>query len=289
VCTNGTYNAILYDTLHERGMADQYSKIAGRAYALFLVGAGVANITSGFSANSYGYRTAYYVTVISCLLNFLLILTIHEPKFHRLEKKERILHQIKVVSRTMISIKLIRVLVIVLTALSVPELFKSEFGQLYMVRYFTLPQVIGLLWAVYAFTWSLGSLIAHKLRTRMNVLILFTVVPFIIMSFVDNWFSLVLFMLQAIAAAAFINQIETRIQENTPSAVRTSILSVVSTSGRIVSVPTSLVLGWLFRDYNALVALRFVAVISCITLLYWLLARAGTLTSTPVAAVKDLT
>jgi MFS family permease len=275
VCSSGTYNAIIYDTLYEDGMADQYSKIAGRAYALFLASAGIANIASGFLAHSYGYRFTYFITVISCLLNILLILTISEPKFHKAENKERTLHQIKAVSRTLSNIKLVRVLVIVLTALTVSELFKSEFGQLYMLRYFTSPQIIGLLWAVFAFTWSLGSLIAHRFRAKINALAICTVVPFVIMSFIDNWFSLVLFMFQAIAAAAFINQIETQIQENTPSAVRTSILSAIYTVGRVVSVPASFVLGWLFRDYNALVALRFVAVVSAVALIYWLWAGKG--------------
>ncbi|HSH56191.1 MAG TPA: MFS transporter [Candidatus Limnocylindrales bacterium] len=48
VSTSGTYQAIIYDSLYEHGLAEQYSKIMGRAYALFLVGAGVANIVSGF-------------------------------------------------------------------------------------------------------------------------------------------------------------------------------------------------------------------------------------------------
>jgi len=270
VSTSGTYSAITYDILHEENRSDLYSKIAGRAYALFLAGAGVANIASGFIANHYGYRTTYFITVVSCLLNVMLLLTIREPIFHKKEKKERVLKQLKEVSVTISKIKLLRSLVIVLTVLAISELFKSEFGQLYMLRYFSSPQIIGLLWAAYAFTWSLGSLIAHRFRARMNTLIICTVVPFIIMSLVDNWFSVVLFMFQAVAAAAFINQTETRIQENTPSSVRASILSVVATLGRAISIPASFVLGWLFRNYDALVALRFVAVIACITLLYWL-------------------
>lgn len=270
VSTSGTYNALTYDILHEDGIADQYSKISGRAYSLFLAGAGVANVASGFIANSFSYRTTFFITVVSCLLNLLLILTITEPKFHKLEKKERVMHQLKAVTLTLSKIKLVRVLVIVLTAFTISELFKSEFGQLYMFRYFSSPQIIGLLWAAYAFTWALGSLIAHRLRNHLNALIVCSVLPFIVMSFIDNWFSLVLFMFQAVAVAAFINQTETRIQENTPSAVRASIMSVVSTIGRAVSVPGSFLLGWLFRDYGSLVALQFVAFISAITLLYWL-------------------
>ena len=270
VSTSGTYNAITYDILHEENRSDQYSKIAGRAYALFLAGTGVANVTSGFIANHFSYRTTYFITIISCLLNVLVLLSLREPVFHKAEDKQRVLSRLKDVSVAISKIKLIRSLTIVLTALAITELFKSEFGQLYMLRYFTAPQIIGLLWAAYAFTWSLGSLIAHRFRARLNTLVICTTVPFIIMAFVDNWFSLVLFMFQAIAAAALINQIETRIQENTPSAVRASILSVVATLGRAVSVPASFVLGWLFRDYSALIALQYVAVVSGLILLYWL-------------------
>jgi MFS family permease len=271
VSTSGTYNAITYDILHEENRSDQYSKIAGRAYALFLAGAGVANIASGFIANYFSYRATYYITIASCLLNVVVLVSLHEPTFHKAEKKERMLGQLKDVSIAMSKMKLIRSLTIILTALAITELFKSEFGQLYMLRYFTTPQIIGLLWAAYAFTWSLGSLIAHKLRAKLNVLVVCTVVPFVLMAFIDNWFSLVLFMLQAVSSAALINQIETRIQENTPSRVRASILSVVSTFGRVISIPASFILGWLFRDYSALVALRFIAVVSALTLLYWLL------------------
>lgn len=270
VSTSGTYNALIYDSLHEEGRADQYSKFAGRAYALFLAGAGVANIASGFLAQQFSYRTAFFITVVSCLLNVLIILSIREPKFHKLEQKERVLKQLGTVVAAIGRIHLLRALIIILTTLSIAELFKSEFGQLYMLRYFSSPEIIGLLWAAYAFTWALGSLIAHRFRTRLNTLIVCSVVPFILMSFIDNWFSLVLFMFQAVAAAAFINQTETRVQENTPSSVRASIMSVVSTLGRAVSIPASFVLGWLIRDYDALTALRVVAVVAGLTLLYWI-------------------
>lgn len=160
VSTSGTYNALTYDMLHEDGKADQYSKISGKAYALFLAGAGVANVASGFIAQQYGYRATYFITVVSCLINILVLVTIREPRFHKADKKERVLSQLRVASSAISKIKLVRVLVIVLSVLSISELFKSEFGQLYMVRYFSSPQIIGLLWAAYAFTWSLGSLIA---------------------------------------------------------------------------------------------------------------------------------
>ncbi len=269
VSTSGTYQAITYDSLHDEGRADQYSKVIGRAYALFLAGAGVANVASGFIANHFSYSTTFFVTVISCVLNALLILSLKEPAFHKDEKKERVIKQLGQTIKTLVNTKLLRSLAIVMSALAVVELFKGEFGQLYMLRYVTEPQLIGLLWAAYAFTWSLGSLIAHRFRTRLNTLVLLTTLPLVFMSFIDNWFSLVLFMLQAVASAALLNQIETRVQENTPSSVRASVLSVLSALGRAIAIPASFVLGWLFTQYDALWALRFVAVIAVFTLLYW--------------------
>lgn len=275
VTSGGTYQAIIYDSLHEEGRSGSYSKINGRIFALFLIGAGLGDVASGFLVNHFGLRAPYLLTIISCLLNVVVLLTLHEPKFHKAEHKERMLKQLHAASVAISKLKLLRVLVVIITALQVVELFKLEFSQLYMFRYETAPVAIGLLWAAFAFAMSLGSLIAHRLRSRLNLLIIASVVPLLLMSFIDNWFSLVLFMLQAVAAAALINQIDTRIQENTPSNVRASILSVVSTFGRAVSIPASLVLGWLFHDYDSLTALRFIALIAGLTLVYWLISRRG--------------
>lgn len=272
IATNGTFQAIIYDSLREDDQAKHYSKIMGRAYALFLVGAGVANIASGFIAHHYGYRATFFITIVSCVLNIVVISTIKEPAFHKPEKKENTIKQLSAVSKTLARMKLLRGLSIVMSVLAVVEVFKIDFGQLYMLRYVSQPQLIGLLWAAYAFTWALGSVIAHRLRAHITPLVVTTVLPLVFMAFIDNWLSLVLFMVQAVAAAALFNQIQTRIQDSTPSSVRASILSVLSVVGRIISIPASFVLGWLFNVYGAYWALRFVAVVAAGVLGYWLWA-----------------
>lgn len=269
ISTSGTYQAIIYDSLREESREKQYSKINGRAYALFLVGAGVANIASGFIAHHFGYRANYFITIVSCVLNLMVILSIKEPMFHKPEQKEKVIRQLGVVSKEVARIRLLRTLAIVMSVLAVVEVFKIDFGQLYMLRYISQPQVIGLLWAAYAFTWALGSAIAHRLKAHITPLVVATVAPLICMAFLDNWMSLVLFMVQAVASAALFNQIETRIQDSVPSFVRASILSMLSVVGRIVSIPASFVLGWIFNAYGAYWALRFVAIVASLVLLYW--------------------
>lgn len=272
VTSGGTYQAIIYDSLSEEGRASQYSKINGQIYAFFLVGTGVGNVASGFLAHAYGYKASYLLSIIPCLINAVVILSLHEPRFHKSLHKEQILRQVGRASIAISRIKLVRSLTVVLTLFTVIELFKLEFGQLYFLRYITTPQTIGILWAVYSFSMALGSLIAHRFSTRLNILLVCSVVPFVLMSFIDNRLSIVLFMIQAVATAALLNQIETRIQNQTPSAVRASVLSVVSTFGRAVAVPASFILGWIFKEYNGLIAVRFIAIVGCSALLYWLIA-----------------
>ena len=82
VCTSGTYQAVIYDSLKEEGRAGDFSKVFGRAHALFLVSAGVANIFSGFLASALDFRFTFYITIVSCLLNILILLSLHEPKIY---------------------------------------------------------------------------------------------------------------------------------------------------------------------------------------------------------------
>jgi hypothetical protein len=42
--------------------------------------------------------------------------------------------------------------------------------------------------------------------------------------------------------------------------------------GRVVSIPASFALGWLFKDFGAYWALRAIAVVAVVVLVYWLWA-----------------
>lgn len=269
VSTSGTFQALMYDSLHQDGKADQYSKIMGRAYALFLVGAGVANLASGFLAGQFGYQANYFLSIVPCIINVFVILSIKEPTFHKAEHKEKMLPQLKTTLRAVGKNSLLRGLVIIMTLLTSIEVFKSDFGQLYFLRYVSAPEMLGILWAAYAFTWALGSVIAYKLHAKLNILVIAAVIPLLLMSFIDGWVSIILFMIQATAAAALLNQIETRTQDATPSSVRASVLSVVSSIGRVVAIPVSILLGQLIVGSSVLHALWAVTVVGVAALLFW--------------------
>ncbi len=269
VTTDGVYQAIMYDSLHELNLQKHYSKLNGRAHALFLVGAGVANIASGFIAQHLNFRATFILTLIPCAVNIVLMCTLAEPRYHKPQGDKRPLQHLVLASRAILLQKLLQVLAIVLALLTVIEYFKSDFGQLYMLHYISSAQALGFLWAAYAFTWALGSFIAHRLHNHLHLLIAFSTLPILLMAVVDNWVSLVLFNVQAVAAAALFNQIETRVQDASPSHIRASVMSALSTMGRVVSVPAAVLIGWLFHRGGAMLAVRGVSVIAVVILLYW--------------------
>lgn len=273
VGTSGTSASIVYDSLHEHGKSNLYSKVMGRTYAFYLAGIAVANIASGFLAQLFDFRAAYFLTILSCLIAIAIILTINEPTFHKKEQKERILSQLGSVAKAMMKSKMILILAIILSALTVVQVFKNDFGQLYILRYVSEPQFIGLLWAGGALSWAAGNLIAHHFKARLTTLMVVTVLPLIAMSFIDTWFSLVLFMVQQVAMGALFNQIETRVQDATPSAVRTSILSVLSSLGRAIAIPGSVFIGWIISRYDVFLALQLISLIALLVLAYWFWQR----------------
>lgn len=272
VCTSGTYAALMYDSLHEEGRSDQYSKINGRAYAMLLVGAGVANIFSGFIAQSFGFRVPFVISVVPAILNIMLMMTITEPTFHKAEHREKIIKDAAIVAKSFIKVPLLRAIVGVLTGFTFVELFKTDFSQLLMLRYTSSAQVVGILWAIYAFVWGLGGVIAHKVKDKMSSLLFIAGLSTLLVALIDSFWALAIFMVQSVAYAAFINLAETQIQHATPSRVRASVMSIVGSLGRMVAIPGGVLLGWLIKEHGVRSAVWSVAIVAVFVTLIWFVA-----------------
>lgn len=269
VGTSGTYQAIMYDSLHEEGRSSEYSKVMGKAYAMFLVGAGVANIMSGLIAQGIGYRWPYFLSIIPAILNVVLVLTIVEPKFHKLEQKEKIFKDSRQVMRSILTIPIIRAIIGVLAGLTIVELFKTDFSQLLMLRYSSSPIFLGIFWALFAFAWATGGYIAHKLKGKLDMLLLLTALPLLGLMMVDRVWALGFFLVQSVAYAAFVNLAETTIQDSIPSRVRASVMSYVSFIYRLIALPAGILLGWQIRNYGVRSAVVLVSSVGIVVTALW--------------------
>ncbi|MDQ5886413.1 MAG: hypothetical protein QG628_810 [Patescibacteria group bacterium] len=268
VSTSGTYQAILYDILHEENRTNQYAKIQGRAYALYLCGAGLANILSGYIAQN-GLRLPFFISIVPPILNILLLVSIHEPTFHKESQQKQFIRQFKTDARVIMSSGLVRSLALLWALFAVIGTFTLDFGQLYILEFTRNPVYLGYLWAVFAFALAVGSFIAHRLHAHLGYIIYAAMFLMITLSVTRKSWALLIFMMYAIVNTAAVMLIENRIQDSTPSAIRASILSFLSTVGNTISLPAALIMGWLIRQHNIFWAVGLMSLIALIAGGYW--------------------
>ncbi len=279
VSTSGVYQAITYDLLRDLKRERDYSRVAGLSYGLYLIGAAVGNAVGGVLGAKYGLRFPFYISIISGVLNFIVLATLKEPKYHKQHKSENILKQFSSASSILWKMPILRSLVVFVSLMAAVETFKLEFGQLYFLRYMSSLQLLGLLWGLFAALMGVGSFIAHRIRKYLTVLIVMSTFPYVLMSFMDSWAVIILFMMQVVAYSAAVNIVETDIQHATPSHVRASVISVMSTFCRFVSVPAALIIGWTMKHSGSLLTVRLLAGVCTISLLIWLFTNKKQLSS----------
>jgi MFS family permease len=104
------------------------------------------------------------------------------------------------------------------------------------------------------------------------------------MAFVKSPWGLLIMVVQIIASSAAYNLTETRIQDETPSAVRASVMSATTTLYRITNLPMSFVFGWLIAGYGVFAAWQLIAGVAAAALLYWVLIGRKRLVALPTRA-----
>lgn len=275
VTTSGTYQAIMYDSLHEQKRSEQYSKYMGRAYALFLIGVTIGNVGSGYIADITSFQTTFFVTIISCLVNMTVIASLVEPKFHKPTDEKSVVRQLGTATMVIIKKTPLMIMVAITALLGVIGVFTLDYGQIYMSRYVSEVEFIGLLWAVYSFALAAGNYFAHYFRNHLYMLVVLSVLPILGMTQFDSFISVCFIFIHAFGAAALANQIDTRIQEHTPSHLRASITSVIGQLSRIIAIPASFLYGWLIFNDGVLAAVWMSATVGLLIGTIWLIGKIG--------------
>ncbi|MCW1907894.1 MAG: MFS transporter [Candidatus Saccharibacteria bacterium] len=278
VNTSGTYQAITYDILHEEGRAKDYTREMGRAYALFLVGAGLANTASGFIAN-IDIRLPFWLSLVPPILNSVIVLSIKEPTFHKEQQEAQFFRQFAVAVREVSKVAVVRSLILVSVGFGMIATFTLDLSQLYMLTFTTSPVQLGLLWAVFAFALAAGSYAAHHVKAHLTPVIIAAMCLMISFSLTRQSWGLIVFMIYAVCNTGAALLIETQVQHNTASSIRASVLSLLSTLSRLASLPTALVLGWVARRYDIFASIKLVSAVASAVLIYWVAVGSGRMKS----------
>lgn len=237
---NGSSQALLYDWLAEQNKTKLYAKYQGSIYAMFLIGATVANAASGFIANEWGLRSNYFLSIIpASILACVVILGITEPTFHKKQDQAWFSHLTDVVNEIrnhraiiLYSVRFTMALILIATI--------GEFGQIYALTFGISTVLLGVFWSITSIFAASGRALAHRVQNYPRAFLAVTCVALGAFAITENRLGIGLFWIAYGLIEALANIAETEIQHATSSAIRATTFSVISFAGNAIAIPVVL-------------------------------------------------
>jgi predicted MFS family arabinose efflux permease len=271
VLTQGTFQAMMYDSLEDTNHQSSYDKHQGMSYAMFLAGLGISSVAGGYMAQTFGFRATYFATALIMVLAFGLACTLSEPKSHKLLADRKLKQHIQSSFRQIVATRLLLQLSFLITAVSVLRSAQNEYAGLLFVALGLSAIPIG--WGTAA-KWlfsALGQVVAPKIGRQALRLTPLFFITFTLFSLVHTRWSLLFFYIAGFLYSVVFNQAESAAQEVIPSEIRATTLSVLTFASNVVLVPLSLLFGWLAQRsvFNAYFAISVVGLLYLASWLAW--------------------
>ncbi len=246
VSYNGTYEAILFDSLKEKKHEKEFQKIDALSRLFFMIGIVISSMVSGLIADWLGLRSVYFLSVIPFIIALgLLFFKIREPKMiHADEEIEDIikrgyfahlLHAFKSVWKSPV-LRLVMFGTIILFFIQTPL---YEFIQYVYIELFQTPLLVGLIGGVGSVFTTLGFYIAIKRKHMFNprLLLLLSGVAVAIIALLTNVGSLLPLAFLFVFVSIIENALQTQLQHSTTSRTRASVTSAVYFAGNVLIIP----------------------------------------------------
>ena len=268
--TSGTFQAITYDTLKELGREGLYAKHQGGSYAMFMVGAAISAPLGGYIANAYNYRSAYFASAFVAVVTLLIILTLHEPTIHKSDPPLKLYAHIGQAGKLLLNNKVLMYLSGILVATGILHNSIVEYAGLYFIAIGF--GAIGNGWADGG-KWlagATGQYLSDKMAKWLVYLIPLFFVAFAIFSSWRTPLGLAFFFLATSIYSVIYNETQALVQDQLPSSVRATALSLIAFSVSALTVPLGLAFGAIADHSGVFRAYQLFALIGIIYGLIWL-------------------
>lgn len=274
VFTQGTFQAITYDSLRELGREEEYVKHQGRSYGLFLLAISLSSVAGGYLSHRFGYRTSYWLTIIPCLMNLWVLASLREPVFHKAHEDTKIWQHVRESLQLLGGRQMLLILSFLFIAVSVLNYSQNEYAGLYYIALGF--GAIGNGWAN-AGKWLMGAFgqftAARLSRVAAWGVPLFFAF-FMAFSLWRCWLAIFVFMTTGLLEAIVMTNLEGTLQKHTPSHIRATMLSTLTFAYSVIVIPISLVFGLLAR-HDVFRAYQFTAAVAVVIAAVWFLKPAG--------------
>jgi len=268
VLTQGTFQAMMYDSLEDTGHQSAYDKHQGLSYAAFLAGLGISSVAGGYMAQAYGFRATYLATALIMTLAFLLACSLSEPKSHKQLADRKLKEHIQSSFKQIIATRLLLQLSLLITAVSILRSAQNEYAGLLFIALGMGAIPMG--WGTAA-KWlfsSFGQTIAPKIGRRALRFTPIFFIVFMLFSLIHNRWSLLFFYIAGFLYSVISNQAESAAQDVIPSEIRATTLSVLTFASNVILVPLSLLFGWI-AVHSVFNAYLMMAVVGLLYIVSW--------------------
>jgi MFS family permease len=268
--TNGTFQAITYDSLREVGKEKLYAKYQGGSYAVFMASIAIASPVGGYMAAHFGYRSTYYWSALICVVNIVVLLSMHEPVFHKSEENVSWYKHIGAASKLIFNNKTLAYLSSILLVTGMLRSSLNEYAGLYFIAIGF--GAIGSGWANGG-KWlfgAIGQFLASRLAKLFPFMIAAFFIAFLAMSSWRTPLGLAFFYLCTFSYGIILNEAQAMVQDRVTSDVRATIFSIINFGTNSLMIPLGLAFGALAQHYSVFAAYQLFAVIGLLYFAVWL-------------------
>lgn len=259
---SGTDSAFVYDTLKGVNKETTFKKVMGNVNALSMISVGISSAIGGYLASLFGYRYLFFIGASFFFLEFILILSLKEPKmyqdiedvnyFKHLKEGVAYVYKHPIIKKYIIYLSLFSAFTYMLFFLIQPYF---QIGGLSLT-------VIGLGVSGYFLFNALGYFCTDKItklitdKNKLLVWLLFLVGTFfILLKFVNVWAGMLLIFVIMFLSAVKELVVEHEVNIHCVSSHRVTILSVKNMSKNLFYTLFGPVVGYLTDTFSLYISL----------------------------------
>ena len=272
---SGTYESVVYDTtVEEYGSGKTYqhqlSTLRIIEGAAFVVGA----LLGGVIADLLGLRQAFWLSIPPVLLALIFLARLREPQLHKAEVSEPIFTHIRQTLSAVFKNRQLLPVIIATIGLAVILETIFELSQLWFIALATPLLLYGPISAAVYATWTIGGLVAKRLRIGPPMIIVFAAIFGSVAALIishNYWVTLAAQVLLGTCLVAIGVLLSQKLHDELPSKLRAGSSSIIGALTRMVIIPFSLAFTTISYTHDVFTAswlLLALAVISCAAFLF---------------------
>ena len=274
---SGTYDSVIYDVnLEEHGDSSRYEYYLGRLRAVegaaFVFGA----LVGGLIASTISMRATFFLTLPFLLLSSIFLMRFKEPKLHKAEVGDPVFKHIRQTFAAVLKNRQLLPVVISIVGFAVLLDTIFELSQLWFIAVAAPLVLYGIFSAVLFSTWSVGGMIAGWLRGRvMSIVGLLGLVGSLIGLIIlhNYWLIMASEFLLGACLIAYGVILSKKLHDELPSKLRAGSSSVISTLGRLILIPGTLLFTYIANSKSIFTATYLLLIVALVAIVGYLFTR----------------